>query len=185
MTFYLRRWLSGLVTVLASGAFAETPAPVAGAGIVLQSIGVYFSPEIAGTEAAPDTELGYINLMTAPPEFIFRQTDVPARLGLSFGILIVADRDIANVRVLTWKPGATDPESWTTDIVAGEPKLRGFVFEYENELIPGPWRMEAYDGDTQLYSVTFEVLPGSELPSVTSNCDLLSSGGHEAGMRRA
>jgi len=174
MNVYLRRWLSGLLIVLATGAVAETPAPVTAPGIELQSIGIYCRPEIEATEVAPDTALGYINLMAAPPEFVFRQTEVPARLGVSFGILAVADRDIPNVRVLTWKPGATSPESWTTDFLAGEPKMRGFVFEYENELIPGPWRMEAFDGDTRLYSVTFDVLPGTELPGVTSDCNLLS-----------
>lgn len=175
MRFFRNGGLAGLIFgLLASGALADAPAPVAGPGIVLQGVGIYCRPEIAGTESAPDTALGYINLMAAPPEFVFRQTEVPARLGISFGILVVADRDIPNVRVVTWKPGATSPESWTTEFLAGQPRLRGFIFEYENELLIGPWRMEAYDGDSQLYSVTFEVLPGTELPGVTSDCDLLS-----------
>lgn len=171
---YLRRWLSGLLILLAHGVFAETPAPVTGPGIVLQSIGIYCRPEIASTEVAPDTEVGYINLMAATPEFAFRQTEVPARLGVSFGLLVVSDRDIPTVRVVTWKPGAASPETWTTNLLSGEPKMRGFVFETESELITGPWRMEAYDGDTQLYSVTFQVVPGTELPGVTSDCNLLS-----------
>ncbi|OZA18690.1 MAG: hypothetical protein B7Y02_01375 [Rhodobacterales bacterium 17-64-5] len=174
MTFYLRTWLAGLLFVLATGAVAETPSPITAPGIVLQSIGIYCRPEIASTEAAPDTALGYINMMAAQPEFVFRQTTVPARLGVSFGLLVVADRDMTGVRVLTWKPGATSPETWTTDIFADEPKMRGFVFEYEEELLTGPWRMEAYDGEARLYSVTFDVVPGSELPGVTSDCNLLS-----------
>lgn len=166
----LIRFFCGLVvTLFAMAALAQT-AP----GIVLKNVGIYCRPEITGTEAAPDTALGYINLMQGQPEFAFLQTDVPARLGLSFGVEWTSDRDIANVRALTWKPGASTPESWTTEVFANVPKMRGFVFETEDELIIGPWRMEAYDGDTLLYSVTFDVLPGTELPGVTSNCNLLS-----------
>ncbi len=34
--------------------------------------------------------------------------------------------------------------------------------------------MEAYDGDTLLYRVEWEVLPGDQLPGVSSDCDLLA-----------
>jgi len=176
----MRNWRQAIVaalilgSALARAALAQAEPPFAAPGIVLENIGIYCRPEINGTEAAPDTALGYINLMETPPNFAYRQTEVPARLGISFGVQLVADRDMANVRVLTWKPGATSPESWTTDIIAGEHKMRGFVFEYADELILGPWQMEAYDGDLLLYRVTFQVLPGTELPSVTSDCTLVS-----------
>ncbi|MBK6468130.1 MAG: hypothetical protein IPF96_15700 [Rhodobacter sp.] len=66
------------------------------------------------------------------------------------------------------------PEIWYSDLFADVPSMRGYSFDFEAELIPGLWRMEAWDGETRLYSIDFEVVPPSALPGIGSDCNLLS-----------
>ncbi|HMS96406.1 MAG TPA: DUF3859 domain-containing protein [Tabrizicola sp.] len=160
--------------ILATPASAEL-APISSApGIVVESYGIYCKLDSEGREEAPLTDLGYVDLLPGMPDFAFRQRQVPARLGISFGIIILSDRDIPEARVETTRPGPADPDIWYDSIFAGEPDFTGFSFDFEHELMPGIWRMEAFDGPTRLYSVEFEVLPGGELPGISSDCNLLS-----------
>ena len=163
-----------LCAALAMPAMADPPPPFTAPGIVIENFGVHCNVETEGTLEAPATESGFINLMSGIPEFSYRHQAIPARLGISFGVVAVSESDIFGTRLVTWKPGATEPEYWYSDMVAGQPTIQGYMFETPDELITGPWRLEAYDGETQLYSVAFEVLPGAELPGVTSDCNLLS-----------
>ena len=150
-------------------------APVASAsGIVIEKVGIYCKVEAEGRLAAPETELGYIQTMVAVPEFAFQQREVPARLGISFGILITSDREISQARMEVKRPDLPKPEIWYSDFSTGVTEVRGFSFDFQNELIPGIWRFSAFDGNQQLYSVEFEVVPGSDLPGVSSDCNLMS-----------
>lgn len=172
---YLPTPLLTLLAALAAGPALADPAPPSTApGIVIEAFGVHCNIESEGTQAAPGTESGFINLLSGTPEFTHRQQEVPARIGISFAVIAVPDRDIFDARLVTWKPGATQPEYWVSDMAAHEPSIQGFMFETPSELITGLWRLEAYEGDTQLYSVEFDVLPGDQLPGVTSDCNLLS-----------
>lgn len=167
--------LLALPAVLAAGlAMADPAPPEAAPGIVIENHGVHCNVETTGTIAAPDTESGQVNLLSGTPEFAFPGQEIPARLGISFGIVAVPDRDIFNVQFLTWKPGATQPEFWYSDMTADAPHIQGFMFETPPELITGIWRFEAREGETTLYQIEFDVLPGNALPGVTSDCNLLS-----------
>ena len=158
----------------AATAMADPAPPEAAPGILIENHGVHCNVETTGTQAAPDTESGEVNLLSGTPEFAFPGQEVPARLGISFGVVAVPDRDIFNVQFLTWKPGATKPEFWFADMTADAPHIQGFMFETPPELVTGLWRFEAREGDTTLYRVEFDVRPGSDLPGVTSDCHLLS-----------
>lgn len=166
--------LSVLVASATGTALADPSPPVTAPGIVIEAYGVHCLIEKDGTMDAPGTESGFINLLSGMPEFTYRQQDLPARIGIAFAVVAIPDRDILDARLVTWKPGAAQPEYWFSDMAAGEPSIQGFMFETPSELITGLWRLEAYDGETLLYSVEFDVLPGSELPGVTSDCNLLS-----------
>lgn len=168
------RLLAVLAVCAAGTALADPTPPMAAPGIVIESFGVHCNVEKEGTLEAPGTESGFINLLSGTPEFTHRQQQIPARIGISFAVVAIADREILDVQLVTWKPGATEPEFWYSDLEADAPSIQGFMFETPNELITGLWRLEAYDGDSLLYSVEFEVLPGSALPGVTSDCNLLS-----------
>ncbi|MBL9047507.1 MAG: hypothetical protein JNK34_09405, partial [Tabrizicola sp.] len=71
--------------ILATPASAEL-APISSApGIVVESYGIYCKLDSEGREEAPLTDLGYVDLLPGMPDFAFRQRQVPARLGISFG----------------------------------------------------------------------------------------------------
>jgi hypothetical protein len=160
--------------VLALPLRADPAPPFTAPGVTIVDLGVYCRPGTTTREEAPGTTLGYIQKLPGLPAMAFSQQTVPARIGVHFGVIVATDRDIPGIRAETWKPGATTPEVWFTDHIADTPRARGFVFEYPEELIPGPWVMEAYDGDTLLYRVEWQVLPGNQLPGVSSDCDLLA-----------
>jgi hypothetical protein len=167
--------LLALLAALAAAPAMADPTPVTTApGILIENHGVHCNVEVAGTQAAPNTESGLVDLLVGTPEFAFPGQEVPARLGISFGVVAVPDRDIFNVQFLTWRPSATAPEFWFADMAADAPHIQGFMFETPTELETGLWRFEAREGEDLLYSVEFEVLPGSALPGVTSDCNLLS-----------
>ena len=155
-------------------AMAELAPITAAPGIVLEKVGIYCKLETEGREAAPETDLGYIQVLVATPEFAFDQREVPARLGISFGVLATSDRDIAQARIEVRRPGTSKPDIWYSDFFADTPSLRGFSFDFASELTPGIWTFSAHDGDRQLYSVEFEVVPGSDLPGISSDCNLMS-----------
>lgn len=166
-----------LVPVLclaAPAALADPAAPALSPGVQLVDYGIYCITESTGTQPAPETSLGYIDMLPGVPEMIYRQQAIPGRLGTSFGVVIQVDRDIPDARIETWKPGAARAETWYDDIFADSPQMRGFAFDYPEEIILGLWRMEAWEGDTRLYSVEFEVQPAETLPGVTSDCNLVS-----------
>jgi Domain of unknown function (DUF3859) len=164
-----------LSTILAGMPALAALDPIStGPGIVIETVGIYCHVAPQGREEAPQTDLGYIQILVGMPDFSFEQREVPARLGISFGLVAISDRDILQARVETRRPGTAQPDIWYSDFLAGEPALRGFSFDFSHELTPGIWRMEAYEGTDQLYSVEFEVLPGTELPGVSSDCNLMS-----------
>lgn len=167
--------LSALIAgALALPALAELAPISAAPGIAIEKVGIYCKVETEGRVDAPETELGYIQTMVATPEFAFEQREVPARLGISFGILVTSDREIPVARMEVSRPDLPKPEVWYSDFTAGAAEIRGFSFDFANELVPGIWRFSAFDGDQLLYSVEFEILPGSELPGVSSDCNLLA-----------
>jgi hypothetical protein len=167
-------FLAFIAAVAAGPAIAEPAPPSAAPGIVIENYGVHCNVETTGTLEAPGTESGLVNLLSGTPEFAFPGQEVPARLGISFAVVAVPDRDFPNVQFLTWKPGATAPEFWISDMTADAPHIQGFMFETPPELVTGLWRFEAVEGDTLLYRVEFEVRPGDAMPGVTSDCNLLS-----------
>lgn len=143
-------------------------------GLVIEKLGIYCKLESEGREDAPGTDLGYIQVLAVTPDFAFEQREIPARLGISFGIMAISDRDIAQARVEVSRPGLSKPDVWYSDFNAGVAEVRGFSFDFAHELVPGIWRFAAYDGSVELYSVEFEILPGTELPGVSSDCNLLA-----------
>jgi hypothetical protein len=155
-------------------AFADVAAPVASPTVQITDYGIYCSPETKNRLEAPETSLGYIEVFSGTPEIRYQQQEVPARLGVSFGVVIASANDIPEVRIETWKPSQEKPEIWYTTYSADSTSMRGFTFDFKEELLLGVWRMEAWDGDTRLYSVEFDVVTPSTLPGIGSDCTFLS-----------
>ena len=159
----------------AGQAAAQLPAaPTTSAEITNLSVGVLCSPRVNDRAVAPDTTLGYTNVVAAPRKIGFSQQRVPATLGVSFGVMFTPTHSLMGVRNETYRPGATTPDVYFTDIEAKAGRYRGFAFEYANELIPGMWRMESWQGDTLLYRVEFQVVPEAALPEIQAQCQGMS-----------
>ncbi|MDQ2066416.1 DUF3859 domain-containing protein [Xinfangfangia sp. CPCC 101601] len=170
----LQRLLSLAFIAIPLPALADPAPPLLAPGVRLIDHGIYCQTDSIGTQAAPETSLGFIDTLPGVPVMVYRQQEIPGRLGTSFGVVVELDRPILDMRIETWKPGATKAEIWYDSTLADTPQMRGFAFDYPEEIIMGLWRMEAWDGDQQLYSVEFEVLPPEALPGVTSDCNLMS-----------
>ena len=155
-------------------AFADVAAPASSPTVQITNFGIYCSPEIKERQEAPETSLGYIEVFSGMPEIRYQQQKVPARLGVSFGVVIASAKDMSGVRVETWRPGQETPDIYYTDYTAGGTSMRGFTFDFKEELLLGVWRMEAWEGDTRLYSVEFDVVAPSTLPGIGSDCTFLS-----------
>jgi hypothetical protein len=170
----LTLFCAGALCLVTGLALADPAPPVTGPGIQIADFGIYCRQDRDQLEPAPGTTAGHVRLLEDTPEFVFRQQTIPARLGISFGVASISGRDIQDARIEAWVPGATTPEMWFSDMYAGDAEVRGFTFDHAHELVTGLWRIEAWDGETLLYRVEFDVLPGAELPGLSSDCDFVS-----------
>jgi len=144
--------------------------------------GVICAPEVISTVPAPDTVAGVSNIIDADPEFVTAGRVVPAVIGIGFAIKArSAKRDYPFVTMVITHPpmgdaGATR-QSYDSSIGRDALSLTAWQFEYDYELVPGPWTISAYDGEALLFTVAFDVVPPAMLPELASRCgyeDLLS-----------
>jgi hypothetical protein len=160
----------GMLFCAGTAAASEPAPPTSSADFASFSVGVLCSPRVADRSAAPDTRLGYTNVVAAPRKIGFAQQKVPATLGVSFGVMFTPTEALTGVRNVTYRPGSTKPDVYYTDIEAKPGRYRGFAFEYQEELVPGLWRMESWQGDKLLYRVEFQVVPEAALPEIQAQC---------------
>ncbi len=138
--------------------------------------GLYCREEIGGKVPAPQTELGYIHTALGKSGPVAITRTVPAAIGFAFGVRLRArpgsERIFARFSVEHpgIRPGERVLESWDTSFVPEEPSLNRFLFEYETELRPGLWVMEARHGDQLLYRQEFDVVPPAEAPALLAAC---------------
>ncbi len=128
---------------------------------------------------APDTLAGFINTVDPDVNFVSPSREIPAIVGLRFGV-----RTMARVRP---RPGVTitithppmEPEGTThQSYVITMPvwtRIDGYLFEYERDLVPGDWTISAADGDVTLFTAHFTVVDPAELPELTGLCQELLS----------
>lgn len=169
----LRPILLGLTLMSDAAATRAEPAPPSTApGIRIVTLGTYcrFSG-VRERRADPWLADGYVSIVPGDAVFNFRQQTIPARLGLRFGLLVMSDRDIFNVIYVLWPPGDRRPDVWEGELYANESRFRGESFSDPDDLVPGLWRMEAFDGMTRLYRVEWEVRPPTYAPEITSFCE--------------
>ncbi|UWQ96113.1 DUF3859 domain-containing protein [Rhodobacteraceae bacterium M385] len=138
--------------------------------------GLYCAQEPERRDPAPATASGVINIVPSVPDFPFRQTAVPAELGIGFGVLASAPVGTLYEPVTVTVthppyPGSdVTVEQWVTDIDAGR-NLMGFSFDHAHELVLGTWTFSAttLEGE-ELFHIAFEVVAPELLPQVISTC---------------
>jgi hypothetical protein len=140
--------------------------------------GIYCAQDPVRTEAAPETASGVINIVPDLPAIRFVQTTVPAALGIGFGILsrapdgMVHDPVTVTVTHPPFPGSGIAVERWTTRLDGVDFNLTGFSFDVPGELVPGIWTFSAHAGQTELFHVTFEVVPSDLAPGVLAECQM-------------
>lgn len=140
--------------------------------------GVYCSSDPVRTEEAPETASGVVNIVPGIPEIRFAQTIVPAALGVGFGVLSRAPAGVLHDPVTITVTHPPFPESgieverWVTQIDGEGLNLTGFSFDIPEELVLGTWTFSAHAGGTELFHVTFEVVPPDLAPDVLADCGM-------------
>ncbi len=148
-------------------------------GAVHFDFGYFCAVETVETLEAEDTMSGVVNLVDGPPPFIKQSTVVPGRIGIGFGIHIDVEPGYAGeVTVVTLHPpmgeNGVTRESWSTNFTPGDISYNGFTFEYDYELVFGPWNLSASRNGRVVYEVDFLVVDPSNLPPVACGRALMS-----------
>lgn len=144
--------------------------------------GVICAPEVISTVPAPDTVAGISNIIAGDPPFVTNGRVVPAVIGIGFAIKArSAGQDYPFVTMVVTHPPMGDQgttrQSYDSSLSAAEMSLTAWQFEFDYELVTGPWTVSAFDGDTLLFSIGFDVVPPAMLPELAATCgyqDLLS-----------
>lgn len=163
---------------LAAPVFAAPAEPQAAAEVARLEVGVFCALQAMDRMPAPGTASGWIHVPTT--EIAFHWPDrqvVPAAIGLAFGVratgapgFVTTDRAEARVT----RPGRATPEVWASGISDAGDTLSFFRFDTEEELVPGLWTFEGWDGETLLYRVEFEVVPAAAVPEIVDACGATS-----------
>ena len=138
--------------------------------------GVLCLPEPAGFAPAPNTLTGSTKIITEEPEFTSTDNQVPAVLGIGFGVKSLALRPggIEGVVIFVTHPPMGDTQtqlqSFTTWINDSDPSLTFFHFDHSYELVQGTWNFTAMLGEEVLFSVPFEVVDPKRLPGLAESC---------------
>lgn len=174
----MRRTALAAFLVLCAGPLLADPAPpVLGPAVADLQVGVFCASQAMEQHPAPGTLSGWIHVPAN--EIAFQWPDrqvVPASLGLAFGVKarLASGVEVPQADMRVYRPGLTIPDRWTTSFGDLTRTSAFFRFDRPEELIPGLWRVEAWDGPTQIYAVDFQVVPADALPGIVAACGTLS-----------
>lgn len=148
-----------------------------GPAITRLETGVICPPESTGTRPAPGTVAGVTNVIADEPPFVSLVNKVPAVMGIGFGAKAMSESafGIDNVTMtITHPPMGPEKatsQSFQTSISGTDTSITFYQFDYEYELLPGTWTMQASDGDEVLYTTSFEVVPPQNVPELAAICN--------------
>jgi hypothetical protein len=173
------RLLFAPVFAVLSGAVAsaEPAAPVFSDDVAMLNVGVFCALRAMDKVPAPGTMSGWMHVPDHEIDFHWPDRQVvPASLGLAFGVKLrlAPGPFVADGEMRVYRPGSTAPEYWETGFSDLEDSFSFFRFDTEAELITGIWRFEGWDGEEQLFSVEFEVVPAAAVPGIVDACGAVS-----------
>jgi hypothetical protein len=151
------------------GAFAAPP-------MVLESHGVICQVELQGSRPAPETLSGQLNLIDQNRPIDVETMQVPAEIGLSFGIraTLTPGSVVPEVTVVVTHPpmgpNGVTVERWSAAMNYGEASLNLFTFEKEYELVQGMWMFQLERDGQVLLQQPFEVTKPGSVPQVQQAC---------------
>jgi hypothetical protein len=169
----LARYLA-LALLVAPAAWAD--AGRAKPPLEITELGIFCPVMTDGTEAAPDTATGTIDLLSRDEHVDLPETRVPAKRDLSFGIryrLTPGTPDQIGTVIVTHPPmGRTGRtrQSWQTNLSASVEGITTYSFDYPEELLIGRWTMQI-DVDGQILFVQdFDIVPPAQAPAALTLC---------------
>ena len=145
--------------------------------------GVVCGPPVIGSSPAPDTIAGTTHIVAEDPPFIAEITQVPAVLGIGFGVKAQAMNPdgLSDVTINVTHPpmgrGGITQQSYQTWISGADTSMSFYQFDEEYERVTGTWTFTASHAGDELFSVSFDVVPPTALPELAEACgylDLLS-----------
>lgn len=139
------------------------------------SAGIYCAPGTVGSVPAPGTVSGTRDILSVEPDFVATTRNVPAVIGLGFGVKSRAKiYDIPDViYTITHPPmgpeGATQ-QTFTDWIGTTENDLMMYGFDYDYEMVYGLWTFTAMAEGEMLFRASFNVVPPEMVPELASVC---------------
>lgn len=166
----MKVWLALLFSAWATAACAQVAPPVHSARVTTLRPVILCTPLNRHQEPAPDTEAGFIEIPDEDLTVIAEGQAVPAVLGMAFGVAIVPGQDLSDIKMIARRPGRAAADVYVSQFHGGEESTNFFSFDVESELIPGIWTFEAWEGNSRLYRVDFQVLPAGAKPDLVAMC---------------
>lgn len=137
--------------------------------------GIFCAPKVVSTEPAPDTLAGVTNVIEEVPPLVSSGRNVPAVLGMGFGILSGSKQGmLLDVLVVVTHPPMGDAgvtqQSYYTEITNAGESMTLYQFDYAYELVQGPWTITATQGDELLFRAGFTVVSPQQVPELAGVC---------------
>lgn len=132
--------------------------------------------EAASLEPAPETATGTIQVIEKPLNFLKKTRTIPMVKGLGFAVDLTpaAPWRLDNVQVSLQHPpyyGSGETiDRWTAAFDGSTPTMNFFEFEHDFEMVAGVWTLSAYQDQTLIYSVSFDVVPAQDAPDLAALC---------------
>ncbi|MEZ5798944.1 MAG: hypothetical protein R3D63_16600 [Paracoccaceae bacterium] len=177
MSFWIMPLRAPALFLLAAlPAWAEPATPSLSPEIAWLETGVFCALQAMDRMPAPGSDSGWIHVPRGQITFHWPDRQVvPASIGIAFGVRAAARPGWAGPAVIhVLRPGRSTPETFETSISDAGGALAFFRFDTQDELLPGLWALEAWQGDTRLYHAEFEVVPASALPEIAQACGATS-----------
>ena len=151
--------------------------------VIVGEVGLHCPYEVSGSEVAPGTESGIIDTIEGDAQVLFETTTVPAILELGFGVEIMLSEgsDLTGAQIVVRHPpmgesGVTE-QRWYPNLSHDDFTLSLYRFDYNYEMLTGPWTISLeQDGQTH-FIAEFDVIPapaGMTLESLCSGEGLVS-----------
>lgn len=172
----MRRLIYSLVFAPIAALAQSLPPDTVSPLVASMEAGVICAPETTGELEAPGTIAGTTHLIAEEPPFIAVTRRVPAVLGVGFGIKSrsIAPTGLDGVLMTVTHPpmgdGGVTTQTFETVIRGNDPSLTFYQFDFDYELLPGVWQLQATLDDEVLYRASFEVLPPEMVPELAQAC---------------
>ena len=134
----------------------------------------------AARRAAPDTEIGHIDILERDVGFDLLDRQVPAMRDLAFGLRVAlkaGQPETALTIVLEHPPlgdRAVTRQSWVQWVAGGEDTINLFTFDFPYEMVEGDWAFSIEVEGQRVVSVPFDVGPPGSNPRVDEVCFVMS-----------